>query len=94
MSSHQFDEPGRGFSTRSDADLDMRMDKRQTVKAETILNSYGEQKLQEMFSLYGEVTNAKTLAKTIVSLRNKTPFRTINGFKQAMADLVKGNPNR
>ena len=43
---------------------------------------------------YGEVTNAKTLAKAIVALRNKTPFRTVNGFKQAIADLVKGNPNR
>ncbi len=44
--------------------------------------------------MYGEVTNAKTLAKAIVGLRNKTPFRTVNGFKQAIADLVKGNPNR
>ncbi len=44
--------------------------------------------------MYGEVTNAKTLAKAIVALRNKTPFRTVNGFKQAIADLVKGNPNR
>jgi 16S rRNA (cytosine1402-N4)-methyltransferase len=94
VSSHQFDEPDRGFSTRSDADLDMRMDKRQSLTAASILNTYGEQKLQEIFSLYGEVTNAKTLARTIVGLRNKTPFRNISGFKQAIADLVKGNPNR
>ncbi len=94
VSSHQFDEPNRGFSTRSDADLDMRMDKRQSLTAASILNTYGEQKLQEIFSLYGEVTNAKTLARTIVGLRNKTPFRNIIGFKQAIADLVKGNPNR
>jgi len=94
VSSHQFDEPERGFSTRSEANLDMRMDKRQTLTAETILNTYGEQQLQEMFSMYGEVTNAKTLAKAIKSLRNKTPFRTVNGLKQAIADLVKGNPNR
>jgi 16S rRNA (cytosine1402-N4)-methyltransferase len=94
VSSHQFDEPARGFSTRSESTLDMRMDKRQSVTAETILNSYGEQQLQEMFSKYGEVTNSKTLAKAIVALRNKTPFRTVNGFKQAIADLVKGNPNR
>jgi len=94
VSSHQFDEPARGFSTRAEANLDMRMDKRQSVTAETILNTYEEQKLQKMFSLYGEVTNAKTLAKAIVTLRNKTPFRTVNGFKQAIADLVKGNPNR
>ncbi len=94
VSSHQFDEPDRGFSTRSDADLDMRMDKRQSLTAASILNTYGEQKLQEIFSLYGEVTNAKTLARTIVGLRNKTPFRNIHGFKQAIGDLVKGNPNR
>jgi 16S rRNA (cytosine1402-N4)-methyltransferase len=94
VSSHQFDEPTRGFSTRSDASLDMRMDKRQVLTAASILNTYGEQKLQEIFSTYGEVTNAKTLAKTIVGLRNKTPFRTVNGFKQAIAELVKGNPNR
>ena len=95
VSSHQFDEPTRGFSTRSeDASLDMRMDKRQSLTAETVLNTYGEQKLQEIFSMYGEVTNAKTLAKAIVALRNKTPFRTVKGFKQTIADLVKGNPNR
>jgi 16S rRNA (cytosine1402-N4)-methyltransferase len=94
VSSYQFDEPARGFSTRSEANLDMRMDKRQSLTADTILNSYDEQKLQEMFSNYGEVTNARTLAKAIVVLRNKTPFRTVNGFKQAIADLVKGNPNK
>jgi 16S rRNA (cytosine1402-N4)-methyltransferase len=95
VSSHQFDEPTRGFSTRSeDASLDMRMDKRQSLTAEGVLNTYGEQKLQEIFSMYGEVTNAKTLSKAIVTLRNKTPFRTVRGFKQAIADLVKGNPNR
>src|SRR5450755_827193 len=94
VSSHQFDEPTRGFSTRSDANLDMRMDNRQSLTAENILNSYAEQKLQHIFSMYGEVTNAKTLAKAIVVLRNKTPFRTVNGFKQAIGALVKGNPNR
>jgi 16S rRNA (cytosine1402-N4)-methyltransferase len=94
VSSHQFDEAARGFSTRSDANLDMRMDRRQSLTAEIILNTYSEQKLQELFSLYGEVTNAKTLSRTIVNLRSKTPFRTINSFKQATADLVRGNPNK
>jgi 16S rRNA (cytosine1402-N4)-methyltransferase len=95
VSSHQFDESSRGFSTRSEeASLDMRMDKRQSLTAENILNTYGEQKLQEIFSMYGEVTNAKTLAKAIVSLRNTFSFRTVSGFKQAIGDLVKGNPNR
>jgi 16S rRNA (cytosine1402-N4)-methyltransferase len=94
VSSHQFDEATRGFSTRLDANLDMRMDIRQSLTAEIILNTYSEQKLQEMFGLYGEVTNAKTLSRTIVNLRSKTPFRTVNSFKQATADLVRGNPNK
>jgi 16S rRNA (cytosine1402-N4)-methyltransferase len=94
VSSHQFDEAERGFSTRSQAGLDMRMDTRQSMTAETILNTYSSQKLQEMFSRYGDVTNAKTLAKTILAVREKTPFRTIDGFKGAIGDLVKGNPNR
>jgi 16S rRNA (cytosine1402-N4)-methyltransferase len=94
VSSHQFDDPVRGFSTRSEASLDMRMDNRQAITAENILNTYSEQKLQWMFSAYGDVTNAKTLARTIVHARNKTAFRTVNGFKQSIAELVKGNPNR
>jgi len=94
VSSHQFDEADRGFSTRAEANLDMRMDKRQTLTAESILNSYTEPKLQEMFSQYGEVTNAKTLARTIVAQRNITAFRNVSGFKQSIAGLVKGNPNR
>jgi 16S rRNA (cytosine1402-N4)-methyltransferase len=94
VSSHQFDEPARGFSTRSEAELDMRMDKRQELTAATILNTYEERQLQEMFSRYGEVTNAKTLAKAIATQRKKTPFQTIHGLKQAIADLVKGNPHR
>jgi 16S rRNA (cytosine1402-N4)-methyltransferase len=94
VSSYQFDVPTRGFSTRSEATLDMRMDIRQALTAESVLNTYPEHKLQEIFSLYGEVTNAKTLSKAIVNLRNKTLFRTVNGFKQAITELVKGNPNR
>ena len=94
VSSHQFDEPDRGFSIRADANLDMRMDKRQALTAELILNTYPEQRLQDLFSQYGEVTNAKTLAKTIVTQRKVTGFRTVSGFKKSIADLVKGNPNR
>ena len=86
--------PARGFSTRSDADLDMRMDKRQSLTAENILNTYDEQKLQEMFSSVWRSDECKNTGQIHRSLRNKTPFRTVNGFKQAIADLVKGNPNR
>ncbi|RZL98275.1 MAG: 16S rRNA (cytosine(1402)-N(4))-methyltransferase, partial [Pedobacter sp.] len=63
VSSHQFDEADRGFSTRFDAALDMRMDQRQAVTAATVLETYSEAKLHKMFEQYGEVTNSKTLAR-------------------------------
>lgn len=95
VSSHQFNEGERGFSTRSDeAPLDMRMDQRQELTAQTILSDYSEQRLHKLFEQYGEVTNAKTLAKTIVDARRTTPFKTIAGFKNAVHDVVKGNPNK
>ena len=94
VSSHQFDEADRGFSIRMEADLDMRMDKRQTLKAADILRSYGEKDLHRIFEQYGEVTNSKTVARSIVALRQHTAFSTVNGFRQAIAHLVKGNPNK
>ena len=94
VSSHQFDTAERGFSTRYDAELDMRMDNRQTKTAAAILNSFTELQLHKMFEKYGEVTNAKTLAKTIVEQRFIKPFTTINAFKQSISTVVKGNPNK
>lgn len=94
VSSHQFDTAERGFSTRFDAALDMRMDNRQTTTAATVLNSFTELQLHKMFEKYGEVTNAKTLAKTIVEQRLIKSFTTINTFKQSISAVVKGNPNK
>jgi 16S rRNA (cytosine1402-N4)-methyltransferase len=94
VSSHQFDEAERGFSIRFDADLDMRMDHRQTLTAAHILETYSEKQLQLVFEKYGEVSNAKTLAKTIVSNRNISPIKTISQFKQSINQIVKGNPNK
>jgi 16S rRNA (cytosine1402-N4)-methyltransferase len=94
VSSHQFDEAGRGFSTRFNAALDMRMDQRQEQTAADVLNNFSEQQLHKLFEQYGEVTNAKTLAKTIVQARQATPFRTIDNFKEAVSAAVKGNPNK
>jgi 16S rRNA (cytosine1402-N4)-methyltransferase len=62
VSSHQFDEGERGFSTRFDAPLDMRMDQRQTLTAADVINSYTEQQLHKIFEQYGEVTISKTLS--------------------------------
>jgi 16S rRNA (cytosine1402-N4)-methyltransferase len=97
VSSHQFDEAARGFSTRFDAALDMRMDQRQALTAFDVVNTYSEERLHKIFEQYGEVTNAKTLAKTIVHLRSVLPpagLKTIEAFKNALRGMVKGNPKK
>lgn len=94
VSSHQFDEADRGFSTRFNSDLDMRMDKRQVLKAFDVVNTYSESQLHKMFEQYGEVTNAKTLARTIVAIRSGVSLQTTDGFKNALREIVKGNPNK
>ena len=94
VSSHQFDEADRGFSIRFDAALDMRMDQRQSITAADILKKFSEIQLHKMFEQYGEVTNSKTLAKTIVSQRSLAPIRTINEFKTAVHAVIKGNPQK
>ena len=94
VSSHQFDEAGRGFSTRFDAQLDMRMDQRQSKTAFDVVNEYSEQQLHKLFEQYGEVTNSKTLAKTIVEVRRTSSLQTIDAFKTALSGVVKGNPNK
>jgi len=94
VSSHQFDEGSRGFSIRFDAALDMRMDKRQTQTAATILQESSEEALHKIFERYGEVTNAKTLAKTIVQYRQSTPLQSTEQLKNAIHHIVKGNPHR
>ena len=94
VSSHQFDEAERGFSIRQNAEMDMRMDTRQTLTAYEVVKTYSETRLHKIFEQYGEVTNAKTLAKTIVDVRNSVSLSTIEGFKNALREIVKGNPNR
>ena len=94
VSSHQFDEASRGFSTRYNAELDMRMDKRQGKTAFDIVSTYSEQQLHKLFEEYGEVTNAKTLARTIAEVRKTASLKTIDGFKNALRGIVKGNPNK
>ncbi|WP_207514459.1 16S rRNA (cytosine(1402)-N(4))-methyltransferase RsmH [Longitalea luteola] len=94
VSSHQFDTADRGFSTRFEGDLDMRMDQRQQLTAFEVVNSYTEQQLHKLFEQYGEVTNSKTLARTIVQLRKNVSLKTISNFKQALHSVVKGNPHK
>jgi 16S rRNA (cytosine1402-N4)-methyltransferase len=94
VSSHQFDEAERGFSTRFEADLDMRMDRRQKLTAAAVIRDFTESGLHKMLEVYGEVTNAKTLARTIVEQRQLAPIKTVNQFRQAVAGVVKGNPHK
>ena len=94
VSSHQFDKAERGFSTRYNSEMDMRMDQRQTLTAFEVLASYTEQRLHKIFEQYGEVTNARTLAKKIVEVRSSSSLKTTDGFKNALREIVKGNPNK
>lgn len=94
VSSHQFDQAERGFSIRFDGVLDMRMDERQLLKAYDIVNTYSEEKLHRLFEQYGEVTNAKTLAHTIVNIRSSVSLTSISNFKTVLNGIVKGNPNK
>jgi 16S rRNA (cytosine1402-N4)-methyltransferase len=94
VSSHQFDEAARGFSFRFEGDLDMRMDQRQSLTAYEVVNNWSEQELHKLFEQYGEVTNAKTLARTIVQVRRSVSLKTISNFRSALVPIVKGNPNK
>lgn len=94
VSSHQFDEAGRGFSTRFNAALDMRMDQKQPVTAIQVIEQYSEEQLHKIFEQYGEVTNARTLARTIVQVRNTVSLKSVDAFKTAIRGVVKGNPNK
>lgn len=95
VSSHQFDEAERGFSIRFDADLDMRMDRVGELDAKGILNSYSEEDLHRIFGVYGEVQNAKSLAKVIVTSRLSRPINTVSDLKSIVSKLVpRGKENK
>jgi 16S rRNA (cytosine1402-N4)-methyltransferase len=95
VSSHQFDQPERGFSIRFNADLDMRMDKSSILTARQIINAYTEENLHKMFGIYGEVQNAKSLAKTIVTARLTKAIETIADLRAAIAQHIpKGKENK
>jgi len=84
VSSHQFDEASRGFSTRFDADLDMRMSTRVETSAYQIINKYPEEKLSNVLFLYGELRNARALARQIVECRNEQPIKTSFELKEVL----------
>lgn len=81
ISSHQIDDGKRGFSTRFNADLDMRMGQSGELDAKKIVNNYSEEDLHRIFGMYGEIKNAKTLAKSIIDARLVSPISTIDQLK-------------
>jgi len=95
VSSHQFDDAERGFSIRFDADLDMRMDQVSDLDARKVLNTYAEEDLHRIFGMYGEVQNAKSLAKTIVTARLTNEIQTVADLKTVIKKLVpKGKEHK
>lgn len=81
VSSHQFDVPERGFSTRFDADLDMRMSKRNELDASKVINEYDEANLKRVFLDYGELKAAPALARTIIEARERATIKTTDELK-------------
>ncbi|VAW28379.1 16S rRNA (cytosine(1402)-N(4))-methyltransferase [hydrothermal vent metagenome] len=89
ISSHQIDVPERGFSTRFNAALDMRMDQSNDLTAEEIINEYSEKELIDLFSRYGEVKNARTLAAAIVSERVTKRIESVDELKAILEKYAK-----
>jgi len=95
VSSYQFDQAERGFSIRFDAELDMRMDQSATLTAKEVVNNYSEADLHRIFGMYGEIQNAKSLAKTIVTARLSAPIVTVADLKNVIAPRIpRGKENK
>jgi 16S rRNA (cytosine1402-N4)-methyltransferase len=84
ISSHQIDSPERGFSTRFDGPLDMRMDQHGSVTAAKVLNDFPEEKLHKIFGMYGELKNARTAARMVAQYRVDRPLETTTDLKAAL----------
>lgn len=87
VSSHHFDDSERGFSFRFDGKLDMRMNKRAGMTAADIVNNYDEERLANLFYLYGELKNSRKLASVLVKRRTVQPFDTIGDFLEVVKPL-------
>lgn len=88
ISSHQIDNPERGFSFRFESELDLRMNKKQTLTAKTVLNSYTENQLFELFKNYGEISNAKKLSRVIIESRSSKEILTTSQLLEIISSCV------
>lgn len=88
VSSHQFDEAERGFSTRFDADLDMRMNRSVKLSAFDVVNKYSEEKLSNVLFQYGELRNARAIAKKIIETRAGKKIKTSFELKEVLNEFV------
>lgn len=87
VSSHHFDDSERGFSFRFDGKLDMRMNKRAGMTAAEVVNTYSEERLADIFYLYGELKNSRKLASVLVKARTLRPIVTIGDFLEIVKPL-------
>ena len=95
VSSHQFDKPERGFSTRFDSHLDMRMNQDSPVSAKTVINKYDESDLKRLFRDYGELRLAPAIARTIIEARSLNPIETTLQLKSILRKyLTSGKENK
>lgn len=88
VSSHQFDEADRGFSTRFDARLDMRMNQADKLTAFKVINNYSERELSDLLFQYGELRNSKMLARIICEKRKSQPIKTSFELKEVLNDCI------
>ena len=91
VSSHQFDVAERGFSTRFEAELDMRMNQNGEISAFNVVNEYDEQELKNVFAEYGELTNARAIARAIVEAREVEPIKNSEQLKTVLARFLPGH---
>jgi 16S rRNA (cytosine1402-N4)-methyltransferase len=95
VSSHQFDTPERGFSTRFEAELDMRMNPRAGTTARELVNTYSAEDLHKILGMYGELHNAKTAAQALVAARANRPLETVQDLKNALQRYApRGKENK
>lgn len=94
VSSHQFDEAGRGFSIRSDAPLDMRMNALQTVNAQMVVNDYDEERLADILYYYGELREARKLAREVVHYRKNKKIETTEELKKVFSYIPAHKSNK